>query len=128
MIFPDRVWGERVGEVDLPGRAPAPSRRRAVRDQLAPQRVPASCPGRSRPAFTNVPATSSGLPNTPACRHGGVLDEGRLDLEGADQVAGRLDDVVGPGDEPTSPSPSTRTRSPVAYQRRPSAWVTNERR
>jgi hypothetical protein len=47
-----------------------------------------------------LPATSSGTPITPGLGDGRVLDQGALDLERADQVAGGLDDVVGASDEP----------------------------
>src|SRR6516165_4997565 len=40
------------------------------------------------------------LANDPGLRHRGMLHENALDLEGADQVAGSLDDVVRATDEP----------------------------
>ena len=47
---------------------------------------------------------------------GGVLHQHALDLERADQVAGRLDDVVAAADEPEVAVLVARARSPVRYQ------------
>ena len=91
--------------------------RARTRSRAAPRRRPAdlranpisssrsssvgSYPGRSATkALTTSPATGSGTPITPASATRRVLHQRALDLERADQVPGRLDDVVAAADEP----------------------------
>ena len=51
-------------------------------------------------AFTTSPDDWIGLADHAGLGDGGVLHERALDLERADEMAGRLDDVVTPADEP----------------------------
>ena len=51
-------------------------------------------------ALTTSRLMGSGLDDDGRFGHGGVLEQGRLDLERADQVAGRVDDVVVAAGEP----------------------------
>ena len=90
-----------AGRSDLPGATAGPSRGGRSRAGRGGGRRTARYPGRSvTNALTTSPATGSGTPITPASTTAGCSMSVALDLERADQVAGRLDDVVGAPDEP----------------------------
>ena len=100
-ILPEIVFGSDVDELDL---ARVLVRRRDRLDvllQLARERVRALVPGREDDErLDDARALGIGLADDGRLGHRRMLDERRLDLERADAVRGRDDDVVGAADEP----------------------------
>ncbi len=101
MILPERVFGSTSMKSISRGATPAPSLSRAKLQQLAPQLVRGLVAVLQRDErLDDLHRHRVRLADDAGFGHGGVLDQRALDLERADEVAGRVDHVVGAADEP----------------------------
>ena len=101
MILPLRVLGRLARKSISLGATAAPSRLRAWPSNSRRSASPGSKPGLERDeGLDHLAHHRVGLADHAGLGDGGVLHQRAFHLERADQVAGRLDDVVGAADEP----------------------------
>ena len=101
MIFPLRVLGRFGSNAISLGATTAPSRVRAKASSSRRSASLGSNPVLERDeGLDHLHGHRVGLADHAGLGHGRVLHQDALHLEGADQVAGRLDHVIGAADEP----------------------------
>ena len=101
MILPLRVLRQAGEEVDLLGRHRRAQALAREAEQFPPQRLARLEAGLQRDeGLDHLADHRVGLADDAGLGDRRVLHQHALDLERADQVAGRLDDVVGAADEP----------------------------
>ena len=102
MILPLRVFGRRSTNAISFGRDRRAEALAGEADQLDAERRRSArsrrCSDDER--LDELPGDRIGLADHARLGHGRVLHQRALDLERPDEVAGRLDDVVAPPDEP----------------------------
>ena len=96
MIFPERVFGSLVGELDLARRGDGAEDLAHVLDQLGAQRLAGLlAAAQEDEGLDRLPLDRVGLADHRRLADGGVADQRRLDVGGADAVAGDVEDVIG---------------------------------
>ena len=110
--------GEVLVEGDLAGGDGGAEADAAVGDEVEGQLVARLEPvGQADERLDDLAGDRIGHPDDAGLDDRRMLHQDVLDLDRSDEVAGRLDDVVGAGDEPVArPIASRRTTSPVRYQ------------